>query len=95
MSKRKKHNQRKANRKKLKGKRALPEAEAETIASAFIKREEGELNLPPTILIVCEGETEASYFHALKDILGSKWPCGINHNLLISSNFQLNSIKLI
>ena len=22
-------------------------------------------------------------------------PCGINHNLLISSNFQLNSIKLI
>lgn len=96
MSRRKKHNQRKANRKKLKEKKALPEAEAETIALPFIKREEGERNLPPTILIVCEGETEASYFHALKDILGSKLKMGLEilPEKMKQSNFSALSTLL-
>ena len=35
------------------------------------------------------------WFDHLGPNLGVRGPCGINHNLLISSNFQLNSIKLI
>ncbi len=73
-----KKNRRRSARKSLRKGRAIVEEQKETpVESSFEKRTGGKLNLSKNILIVCEGETEAAYFFALKKFLDHRLILGV------------------
>lgn len=73
-----KRNRRRSGKKPLRKERQVVEVQEETIIEgSFDKRTTGKLNLHKNILIVCEGETEAAYFFALKDFLDRRLILGV------------------
>ncbi|MFK7796530.1 MAG: RloB domain-containing protein [Aureispira sp.] len=69
---------RRSGRKSLKkGKQVIEEHKEVIGEGSFDKRTAGNLSLLKNILIVCEGETEAAYFFALKKFLDHKLIIGV------------------
>jgi hypothetical protein len=69
---------RRSGRKSLKKGKQVVEEHNEVIGeNSFDKRTAGNLSLLKNILIVCEGETEAAYFFALKKFLDHKLIIGV------------------
>jgi hypothetical protein len=73
MGRKNKKNQRQSNSRSLKDGKKEKEANENLLQSPTIEtRETNNLDFFKTILIVCEGETEAAYFNALKDVLSHR-----------------------
>lgn len=75
MGKRSKNRRRSGKKPLKKGKKVV--SEQEKVVGHYRKRTTGKLSLPKSILIVCEGETEAAYFFALKGFLDRRLTIGV------------------